>query len=517
MVREHSEPIRLVWAAMTQTPQQPHDDIKDEPEAAGASAETDIAAEPADDLVTTRHSITIDGAELSYTATTGRTVLRREGHTDDKFDGPRPKAEMFLTAYTADTDDPVARPVTFAFNGGPGSSSVWLHLGLLGPRRVLSGDAGAMLPPPYGLADNAQTLLRHTDLVFIDPVSTGYSRAVKGEKSSDFHGYGGDIESVGEVIRLWTSRNGRWMSAKYLCGESYGTTRAAGLARHLQQRYGLYLNGLILISAVLDFGTAGFGGGNDDPYALYLPTYAAVAHYHGKLGDRPLADVLADAESYAGRDYLWALGRGTRLTEAERAAAVARVARLTGLAADYVDRVNLRPEHIRFLTELLRDRRLVVGRIDGRFTGSDTDYGREQWTSDPSIDAITGPYTAALNHYVRAELGYASDLPYEILTDRVQPWSFSEFENQHVHVLEPLATAMRANPHMRVHVDCGFYDLATPYFAAEHSFAHLAIPPELAANVDFSYYEAGHMMYLHEPSRLAQSERLAGFVTGSGQ
>src|SRR5271165_1129748 len=500
---------------MTQAPQdqQPDTVRKDD------TGRTDAAAEPADDLATTRHSIMVDGpegtsTELSYAVTTGRIVLRKEGQTDDKFDGPQPKAEVFVTAYTADCAEPVTRPVTFAFNGGPGSSSVWLHLGLLGPRRVLMGDVGGLLPPPYGLADNAQTLLAHSDLVFIDPVSTGFSRAVKGEKPGDFHGYGGDIESVGEVIRLWTTRNGRWLSSKYLCGESYGTTRAGGLARHLQERYGLYLNGLMLISAVLDFGTAEFGGGNDDPYALYLPTYAAVAHYHGKHGGRALQDVLADARGYAERDYLWVLGRGSRLTAEERAAAAARLAELTGLSADYVDRVNLRPEHVRFLTELLRDKRLVVGRIDGRFTGWDTDYGRETWTSDPSIDAIVGPYTAALNHYVRAELGYASDLPYEILTDRVQPWSYSEFENQHVHVMEALAAAMRANPHMRVHVDCGYHDLATPYFAAEHSFAHLAIPAELAANIAFSYYEAGHMMYLHEPSRLAQAGELAAFVRG---
>jgi len=473
-------------------------------------------AEPTDDLVTTRHTVALEGGELSYTATSGRIVLRQEGHTDDKFDGPQPKAEVFVTAYTADSENSAGRPVTFAFNGGPGSSSVWLHLGLLGPRRVLSGDVGGLLPPPYGMADNAETLLRHSDLVFIDPVSTGYSRAVKGEKSRDFHGYGGDIQSVGEVIRLWTSRNGRWMSPKYLCGESYGTTRAAGLARYLQERYGMYLNGLMLVSSVLDFGTAEFAGGNDDPYAMYLPTYAAVAHYHGKLGDRPLRELLASAEEYAAREYLWVLGRGSRLTAAERAAAAGQLAELTGLSADYLDRVNLRPEHIRFLTELLRDRRLVVGRIDGRFTGWDTDYGREMWSGDPSIDAIAGPYTAAFNQYVRAELDYSSDLPYEILTDRVLPWSYKEFENAHVFVLDKLAAAMRTNPHMRVHVDCGYHDLATPYFAAEHSFSHLAIPAELTANIDFSYYEAGHMMYLHEPSRLAQAQQLASFVTAAG-
>jgi carboxypeptidase C (cathepsin A) len=304
------------------------------------------------------------------------------------------------------------------------------------------------------------------------------------------------------------------MSPKYLCGESYGTMRAAGLARHLQERYGMYLNGLILISAYLDGGTAEFGGGNDDPYAMYLPTYAAIAHYHGRLGDRPLRELLDEAEAYAGRDYLWVLARGARLTAAERGAAVSRLAALTGLSEDYIDRVNLRPEHIRFLTELLRGQRRTVGRIDGRFAGWDSDYGRETWTTDPSIDAITGPYTAALNQYVRAELGYESDLPYEVLTDRVHPWSFKEFEGVHVHVLDKLAEAIRVNPHMRVHVACGYYDAATPYYAAEHSIAHLAIPAELAGNVAFGYYEAGHMMYLHEPSRLAQSADLAAFVGG---
>jgi carboxypeptidase C (cathepsin A) len=468
--------------------------------------------EPADDVVSTRHSITIDGAELAYTATTGRIVLRAEGHTDDKFDGAQAKAEIFLTSYVADGGD-VSRPVTFAFNGGPGSASVWLHLGVLGPRRVLMGDVGALLPPPYGLADNEQTLLKHSDLVFIDPVTTGYSRAAKGEKSSDFHGYGGDIESVAEVIRLWTTRNQRWMSPKYLCGESYGTTRAAGVARYLQERAGLYLNGLILISTFLDGGSILFTPGNDDPYVNYLPTYAALAHYHGKHGDRPLSEVLEEAQEYAAAEYPRVLGLGARATAQEREAAIATIASLTGLSPAYVDQVNLRPEHIRFLTELMRDQHRTVGRIDGRFLGWDSDYGRELWTTDPSIDAIIGPYSTVFNHYVRAELGYSSDLNYEVLTDRVRPWSYKEFEGQHLHVLDKLAEAMRVNPSMRVHVACGYYDVATPYYAAERDIAHLAIPAELAANIEFAYYESGHMMYLHEPSRLDQSARLAEFVS----
>ena len=482
------------------------------PEPAGG---TGPVAEFADDFVTTQHVLPGEGGGLRYTATAGRIVLREEAHTDGTSDGLKATAEMFLVAYTAD-DAGGPRPVTFAFNGGPGSASIWLHLGLLGPRRVVMGDAGALLPPPYELADNTESLLRHSDLVFIDPVSTGYSRAAKGEKPADFHGFTPDIESVGEVIRLWTTRNKRWMSPKYLCGESYGTTRAAGIARYLQERAGLYLNGLILISTFLDGGSVMFTSGNDDPYVCYLPTYAAIAHYHGKHGDRPLREVLAEAEEYASGEYPRMLALGARATEAERAAAVGKLASLTGLSTEYVDAVNLRPEHVRFLTELLRAERKTVGRIDGRFTGWDSDYGREHWTTDPSIDAITGPYAAVLNHYVHAELGYHSDLLYEVLTDRVHPWSYKEFEGQHLHVLDKLAEAMRVNPFLRVHVACGYYDAATPYFAAEHDFAHLAVPAQLRENIEFAYYEAGHMMYMHEPSRLDQSARLAEFVTEPG-
>ncbi|ONI77729.1 peptidase S10 [Actinosynnema sp. ALI-1.44] len=463
-------------------------------------------ADPTDDLVTTSHVI----GDLAYTATAGRVVLRREVLTDGKVDGHIAKAEVFMTSYTADGADPATRPVTFAFNGGPGSSSVWLHLGVFGPRRVVSGDAGDMAKPPYQLVDNHETLLRHSDLVFVDPVSTGYSRATKGEKPGDFHGFSADIESVGEIIRLWTSRNQRWLSPKFLAGESYGTLRAAGLAEHLQSRHGMYLNGVMLISSVLDFGTIDFTEGNDLPYVLFLPTYAAIAHYHGLHGDRSLEDVLAEAEEFASRDYPWALAQGSRL--ADRQSIVDKVAALTGLEPDYVDRVNLRVEHVRFYTEVLRDQRKVTGRLDARFVGWDADYGRELFSEDPSYAAILGPYTAALNHYLRAELEYANDLPYEILTGNVHPWSYKEFENASVTVANKLAAAIRSNNSLKVHVASGYHDGATPYYAAEHVLAHLAIPAELRGNIETKYYPAGHMMYVHEPSRLQQSADLAAFV-----
>jgi carboxypeptidase C (cathepsin A) len=462
--------------------------------------------EQTDDLVTTAHAI----GGLAYTATAGRIALRQEVHDEDTFTGHVVKADVFLTSYTLNGVNPRERPVTFAFNGGPGSSSVWLHLGLLGPRRVLMGDVGELRPPPYGLADNAETLLTVSDLVFIDPISTGYSRAAKGEKSKDFHGYQADLESVAEVIRLWTSRNGRWMSPKYLCGESYGTLRAAGLSEHLQERYGLYLNGLMLISSILDAGTVETAGHNDLPYALFLPTFAAVANYHGRHGERPLRDVLNDAERFALGDYRQALDEGDR--QADRAGIVRHLAALTGLSEDFLDRVNLRVDEGRFFAELMRSDRRTVGRLDGRFLGWAADAGQERIGADPSYHAIQGPYTAALNHYVRAELSYANDLPYEILTDRVQPWSYKEFEGQHVHVADKLAAAMRANQHLRVYVASGYYDSATPYFATRHTFAHLAIPAELRSNIQFADFEAGHMMYVHEPSRQTQSAQLAAFV-----
>ncbi|KFU82727.1 Carboxypeptidase C (cathepsin A) [Amycolatopsis lurida] len=481
-------------------------DEKDTP-----SVETKV--EPTDDLVTTKHTLTLKRKKLAYTAQTGRIVLRKEVITDGKSEGYKAKAEVFMTSYTLDDAEPGSRPVTFAFNGGPGSASVWLHMGLLGPRRVLSGDVDDPVAPPYGLTDNQETLLVHSDLVFIDPVSTGYSRAVDGEAAKEYHGYTADIESIGEVIRLWVSRKQRWLSPKFLAGESYGTLRAAGLASHLQERHGMYLNGLLLISSVLDMGTLRFTEGNDLPYSLYVPTYAAIAHYHGLHGDRPLDDVLADAEDFAAKELPWALARGARLSTQDRAEAVATLASLTGLSESYVDRVNLRIEHVRYFTELLRDKGLVVGRMDGRFTTWEPDGGREHMSDDPSISRIIGAYTGGLNHYVRAELGYENDLPYEVLsTDVFKAWSYSDFEGRSVSSVDSLASAMRANPHLQVHVAFGHYDGATPYFASEHVLARLQIPEELRENIDTAYYPAGHMMYVHEESRVRQAKDLAKFI-----
>jgi carboxypeptidase C (cathepsin A) len=473
--------------------------------------------EPTDDLVTTQHSVKVGRKSLSYTTTTGRMVLREEQITDGVFKGHTPRAEMFLTSYVLDGAEPNKRPVTFAFNGGPGSSSVWLHLGLFGPRRILMGDAGALLPPPYELTDNAESLLAVSDLVFIDPVSTGYSRMAAGEKADEYHGYARDLDAVGELIRLWTSRNGRWMSPKFLAGESYGTLRAAALADHLQEKFGLYCNGVMLISSVLNLGTIRPHEDNDLPSALFLPTYAAIAHYHGKHGRKSLRSVLREAEDFASRDYPWLLSRGNRLTDSDKREAASRVAELTGLSADYVLRADLRLEHVRFYTELLRSDGRTVGRLDGRFTGWLHDGVAERFDEDPSYDAICGPYAAGFNHYVRTELGYSNDLPYELISPKVQPWSYKEFEGESVNVTRRLARAMRANRHLKVHVGFGYHDGATPYFAAEHVLAHLHIPDELKSNIESAYYPAGHMMYVHEPSRVQQSEDLANFVRSASR
>ncbi|WP_019584952.1 S10 family peptidase [Deinococcus apachensis] len=471
--------------------------------------------QPRDEVRVTHHRMTVNGRELHYTVTAGTLVLAEEKHAKEgESEGFKPRARVFFVAYALDGDhDPRSRPLTFSFNGGPGSSSVWLHLGLLGPRRVVMGDAGALTGPPYDLTDNEFTLLTHSDLVFIDPVSTGYSRVTEGEKPGDFHGFQKDIESVGDFIRLWTSRAGRWLSPKFLIGESYGTTRAAGLSGYLQERHGLFLNGIMLVSSILDFSTVDFTPGHDLPYIVHLPTAAATAWYHGRLGgERSLAEVLREAEEFADGEYARALHAGPRLGAEEQQRVAGRYAELTGVSVDFVLRNDLRVTLDRFRKELLRDRDRTVGRLDSRFTGIDRNSGGESSEYDPSMSAIFGPYTAAMNHYVRVELGFESDLPYEILTGRVRPWSYKEFENRHVRVSDTLRKAIHQNPHLKVYVASGYFDFATPYHATRHTLDHLGLDPSLRGNVREAFYEAGHMMYVHLPSLERQHGDLVAFM-----
>ena len=467
---------------------------------------------PEDKTVQTKHTLRIGGQEIKYTATAGTMVLKLEDGT--------PKASVFYIAYSKDdVSDTAKRPVTFTFNGGPGSASIWLHLGAFGPRRVEMGDAGALLPPPYRLVDNEYSLLDLTDLVFIDPVSTGYSRAVPGEAPKQFHGIQEDIESVGDFIRLYATRNKRWTSPKFLAGESYGTTRAAGLSGYLQGRYGMYLNGIILISSILNFQTAEFDTGNDLPYILYLPTYTAIAWYHRKLPQdlesAGLEKAVDESRNFAGHEYADALMSGDTLPAARKKEIAVKVARLTGLSEEYVERSNLRIEIMRFDKELLRDQRRTVGRLDGRFTGIDEDAAGARPDYDPSLAAIVGPYTATFHDYVRGELKFESDLFYEYLTSRVRPWSYEPYENRYVNVAATLRSAMTENPFLRVFVGKGYYDLATPMFAAEYTFDHLSLDDSLRSHLSGGYYEAGHMMYVHRPSLAKLKQDLAQFMAAS--
>jgi carboxypeptidase C (cathepsin A) len=475
-------------------------------------------APPVDNIVQSSHTITIGGKEIKYTVTAGTIILKQETPDREKeFEGEKPQASFFFIAYTKDgVKDPAARPLTFSFNGGPGSSSVWLHLGVLGPRRVVMTDIGDLPKPPYQLTDNEYSLLDTTDLVFIDPVSTGYSRPVEGEKARQFHGFKKDIESVGDFIRLYSSRYGRWLSPKFLIGESYGTTRASGLSAYLQDRHGLYLNGIMLVSAVLNFQCIDFTPGNELPYVLFLPSYTATAWYHGALRlRRPLERLMAEVRDFALDEYAPALAKGDDLKPRERRVIAEKLARYTGISQDYIERANLRIPDYRFFKELLRSRGRTVGRLDSRFLGIDRDTLGDGAENDPSLTNIMGPYTAAFNDYVRRELNFESDLPYEILNGGVWPWSYAEHENQFVYVAESLRRAMTINPYLKVFVANGYYDLATPFFATEYTFNHLGLDESLRDNVSMGYYEAGHMMYIHMPSLERLKKDLAEFIASA--
>jgi carboxypeptidase C (cathepsin A) len=397
--------------------------------------------------------------------------------------------------------------VTFSFNGGPGSASIWLHMGALGPKRVLMTEKGESLPPPYKMADNEYSWLDETDLVFVDPVSTGYSRAASGEDPKQFHGYTEDIASVGDFIRLYTTRYQRWPSPKFLVGESYGTTRASGLSDYLQERYGLYLNGIALISSIMNFQTARFAPGNDLPYQLFFPTYASGAWYHKRLGgayaNADLKTVQTAAEKFVQDKYAPALLRGDALPAGEKTALAKEMADLIGLPAAFIEQRSLRIDITTYTQKLLEDQNRSVGRYDCRLTGIRYVPGRQAPDFDPSYEAVFGAYTAGFNDYVRRDLKVENDLPYNALTGEVQPWNYSNVQNEYLNTAELLHRAMSRNTSLKVWIANGYFDLATPYFATDYTVRQMNLDPTVRGNISLTFYLGGHMMYM-VPSELAK-------------
>lgn len=489
-----------------------------------------VTAEPAKPAVAekpfsvTRHAVTIDGKPVPYTATVGELVVAKPDET--------PGASMFFVAYAReDVKDKAGRPLMFLFNGGPGSSTVWLHLGGLGPKRVVLDEFGNAGAPPYALADSEFSLLDATDLVFVDAVSTGFSRPLPGENKSQFHGLDEDVATFGEFIRSFITRFERWGSPKFVLGESYGTTRAAGLSGWLQGRQnGIYLNGIVLLSSVLDFSTITFPPMGTTSYVAFLPHYTATAWFHKKLPADlqagPLRAALDEAERFALDEYPSILVKGNRLAPADYEAAARKIARLTGLRVDYVKQSNLRIEHGRFVKELRRADFLTVGRLDSRFIGRDADAAGERSGMDPASAAMGGAFPTLLNAYVRDRLGYMKDIPYAVYGN-VQPWNYqsrpsgggpgqamprSSMMGGLPNVAMTLRQALADNPHLRVFCCNGYYDGATPYFGTEYTFSQMGFGGEFEGRVTMGYYEAGHMMYIHKPSLAKLKRDLAEFI-----
>ncbi len=478
-------------------------DAKPKDDAKSAAVVPDATSKP----VVQTNTVRMAGRAITYTVETGMLPLL-------KIDGAA-RASVFYTAYTQQGEtNKSRRPVLFCFNGGPGSSSVWLHLGGLGPRRVKLNDDGTMPPPPFGLVDNEYSILPATDLVFFDPVATGYSRPAKDEKAEQFFGQSPDVESVGDFIRLWTMRNQRWRSPKYLLGESYGVFRAAGLAEHLQSRYGMYLNGVILLSGVLDFATLREGPRNDLPSLVFLPAYTATAQFHQKLPadlQNNLPQALAEAREFIRAEYPSALLQGAALSAPQRQGIVAKLVRLTGLSAQVIEDNDLRVDTTTFRKKLLLDRGLILGRYDSRITGRDANPAASFPRFDPSYAATYGPFSAAMNSYVREELKFEDDLPYEILAG-VEPWNYDN-HGSYPSMADRLASALSQNPYLRVLVLGGLRDLACPIDGLHYSIDHLQLDAAYRKNISFAEYESGHMMYVNLPDLKKLQQDLEKFLS----
>ena len=487
----------------------------DDPPVTGAQLAPQIS--PIDDSAAAfetgvMRSIRIGGLDIDYRVSAGTMPLRSADDT-------KTVAELFHVAYIVQQDAGAnPRPLTFCFNGGPGSSSVWLHMGMLGPRRVPIPDDASTPAPPYQLEDNPYCLLDKTDLVFIDPVSTGYSRASVGEDKKQFHGFDEDIKSVGQFIHGFVTRHQRWASPIYLVGESYGGVRAAGLSRHLQKRYGMELNGIVLVSSLLNFQTVHFGAGNDLPFAMFLPSYTATAWYHKKLEPElqvSLEQTMRKARRFAMGRYSSALMQGDLLTTERRDSIATELSKFTGLSRQFVLDADLRIPMSRFAKELLSDRAEEVGRLDSRFRAHTTDRLSDRHAFDPSHTSISGAFTAGVYDYFQRDIGILREEPYELLTSDVQPWSYKGFENRYVDVGRDLRDAMVRNPHLKVFAVCGYFDLATPMLGIEYSLAHLGLPEPLRKNIRVRTYESGHMVYIHGESLRRMHDDLVQFYAES--
>jgi carboxypeptidase C (cathepsin A) len=479
---------------------------------ASSTPRVEVAGAAEEKISQTSHSIRLDGHDIKYTATAGTLPIR--------LDDGKVAARMFFVAYTRDGEDAKTRPVSFLYNGGPGAATIWLHMGSFAPRHVQMADDGFQPAPPYHLVDNENSLLDVSDLVFVDAIDTGFSRVVAGIDNRQFHGVRGDLRAFGEFIPNYLSAYNRWPSPKFLIGESYGTIRSAGLAQELQVRHGVELNGIALISSLLSYQTLSPAPQNDVAYAAHIETYAASAWYHKKLSadlERDLRKTVDEARTFAWGEYLTALAKGGRMSEAERKAMAQKIAHYIGLSPEFIERANLRIDPGRFRKELLRDKRLTIGRLDARFTAVDRDAAGEQEEFDPSNTALQGAYTALFEDYVKNELKWESDLHYPT-SGNVQPWNWDEFSNRYMDMTDPLRQTMAKNPFLKVFVAIGFYDMATIMGGAEFNFSHLGYDSTFTDRVSFGYYEAGHMIYIRPSAHKALKQDIAAFIrTNSGR